>query len=348
MITPPRRDRPTIRCGTCPGAPILTTHNPAHKDYLCVRCQDNDGKGRAIDVPHPVDHLCEVCRLECPGCAAPTTDGQKCRACRRKCRTCSRELPDRPAPTPRVTPAAERRDRRRRWDRVFFDRPSLQEQCDTCRDATPSADPVSTVLAALPERLIRACGGRIPRLVVDTVRSELRTHPPLQLAARIERRWWTRWSRERLERKVDEDHAGWGPDDVALWLITPTTCAGRCEDGWHPAPPHHPEQDDIPCDTCKGGRLLGGYGGLSTDADDESAKGADRASTAADRSLTEAITYRATTRECTGRGGACGVPVAAPYDQCPECANWPWCACKRRRYNPDTATACQMCIAVGR
>lgn len=48
-------------------------------------------------------------------------------------------------------------------------------------------------------------------------------------------------------------------------------------------------------------------------------------------------------RECTGQGGACGVPVADPHTRCPACADWPWCECRRRRYAPDRATACSAC-----
>ncbi|MDI6413148.1 hypothetical protein QLX52_30540 [Streptomyces albus] len=342
MISPPDRNRPVVRCGTCPGAPVLATHNPQHKDYLCVRCQDHEGKGRALEVPHPPDHLCAVCRLECPSCQAPTPDGQPCRSCRRICRTCSTPLPELPAPRPTVIEPQDRKDRRRRWKQHFYDRPALREQCDSCRQAADAHDPVGTVLAALPEKVVRACHGRIPATVIDTVRTELNTRTPHQLTARIERRWWKNWAHQRLHRDPDDMHEGWTPDNIALWLVTPTPCAGRCEDGWHPA--HDPDQDDTPCPTCQGGRLLANRTSYDDDTDDGNTE---RASTAADRSLTEAVTYRATTRECTGRDGACGVPVAAPYDQCPACAGWPYCpTCQHRRYNPDQATACQVCTAL--
>ncbi|WP_037866861.1 hypothetical protein [Streptomyces sp. NRRL S-1868] len=342
MISRPAQDRPTIRCGTCPGAPILPTHDREHKDHLCARCQN---PGRELPVPHPADHLCPQCRRECPACHAPTLDGRLCRSCASRCRTCGGPVPERPAASPPETvPAGRRKDRNHRWDRHLYARPALQEQCETCRqNTTENRDPVTTVLAAMPGQIVRACHGRIPAAVIDTVRSELRSREPLQLAARIERRWWTTWAHRPLQRKASDDHEGWGPDDVALWLVTATACAGRCEDGWHPAPHERPDLDDTPCTTCQGGRLLA-HRAPSHDHDEGEPD--PRPATAADRSLTEAVTYRATTRECTGRDGACGVPVAEPHTLCPACADWPWCpVCQRRRHNP-AAPACQMCAAL--
>ncbi|MET7390469.1 hypothetical protein ACFYPT_38810 [Streptomyces sp. NPDC005529] len=68
-----------------------------------------------------------------------------------------------------------------------------------------------------------------------------------------------------------------------------------------------------------------------------------RATTAAARTVTEALTYRALT-ECAG----CGVPATAPgEDLCPACLGWPLCrTCPgptRRRAHPSSDGRCTTC-----
>ncbi|MGW6214330.1 hypothetical protein [Streptomyces sp. NPDC055109] len=70
-----------------------------------------------------------------------------------------------------------------------------------------------------------------------------------------------------------------------------------------------------------------------------------RATGAAARTVTEALTYRALT-ECAG----CGVPTTAPgQDLCPACLGWPMCrTCPgptRRRAHPDSDGRCTTCAS---
>ncbi|MFE0921255.1 hypothetical protein ACFW24_26280 [Streptomyces nigra] len=70
-----------------------------------------------------------------------------------------------------------------------------------------------------------------------------------------------------------------------------------------------------------------------------------RSTTAADRSVSDALTYRALV-ECTG----CGVPATAPgEDLCPSCLGWPLCrTCPgptRKRAHPDGDGRCTTCAS---
>ncbi|WP_030661434.1 hypothetical protein [Streptomyces rimosus] len=332
----PSADRAVIRCDQCPGRPVLATHREETDTRRCVRCQ---GEHRWLAQPHPEDHLCAVCRRECPGCQAPTSNGERCRACRDRCRTCAGPLPQRPAYASGVTHVepGKRRDRRRKWARTYFPRSWDRDQCDACQTAASARDPLRAVLAALPDKLVLACGGAVPPAVVDLVHDELQRHPAARIAARVERRWWQGWAGRPLRRDGDGRRDGYGPDDVAVWLLTPTACNGRCEDGWLPAPPERPDRDDVPCPVCRGGWLLSSRRDEPA-ADDEGAE----PKPAAARSLADAVSYRPPIQECAGRGGTCGRPVTSPHTQCPECLDWPWCVCGRRRRNPDRA-ACPAC-----
>ncbi|MFK8851807.1 hypothetical protein [Streptomyces sp. Ac-502] len=251
----PSADRAVIRCDQCPGQPVLPTHREETDTRRCVRCQ---GEHRWLPQPHPDDHLCSVCQRECPTCQALTSNGERCRTCRDRCRTCSGPLPKRPDYASGVTHVApeKRKDRRRKWERTYFPRSWDRDQCEACQTAASAKDPLRAVLAALPDKLVLACGGAVPPAVVDLIHDELRRHTPARLAARIERRWWKSWAGRPLQRKADGHHDGYGPDDVAVWLLVPTACNGRCEDGWHPAPPERPDRDDEPCTVCRGGWLL--------------------------------------------------------------------------------------------
>lgn len=79
----PSASRAVVQCGRCPDAPVLNTTDPLADTDKCVRCQH-----RRLPEPHPDDHLCLVCRQECPRCRKPTSSKEGCRECQGKCRTC--------------------------------------------------------------------------------------------------------------------------------------------------------------------------------------------------------------------------------------------------------------------
>lgn len=195
----------------------------------CVRCQ---GEHRWLPEPHPVDHLCKVCRTECPGCGAPTgmPGAGLCRACRRVCRICQAQLPP-PEPQTPPQPAQGPADGPGRpRERHRFTSPAWQLLCPSCRRPQGAE---REVLSAYPPKLLRACGGHVPAKAVRVIQDELLYHLPRVLAARIERRWHTRWTHRKLSYDGDgEQWTAYGPDDIALWLVAPTSCPGRCEDGW--------------------------------------------------------------------------------------------------------------------
>ncbi|CAM5535063.1 hypothetical protein SRIMM317S_07414 [Streptomyces rimosus subsp. rimosus] len=168
--------------------------------------------------------------------------------------------------------------------RTYFPRSWDRDQCDACQTAASAKDPLRAVLAALPDKLVLACGGGVPPAVVDLVRDELQRHSAARIAARVERRWWQSWAGRPLRRDGDAHRDGYGPDDVAVWLLTPTACNGRCEDGWLLAPPERPDRDDEPCPVCRGGWLLSARREES-DADDDVAE----PKPAAARSLADAV-----------------------------------------------------------
>ncbi|WP_016908953.1 hypothetical protein [Streptomyces xiaopingdaonensis] len=331
MLTSRRADLPTVRCDLCPDHPVLPTHEERHNHQLCARCQQ-----RLLAAPHPDDHLCAPCRRECPDCHAPTPEGTACRTCRGRCRTCRAPLPRRPAPADElVTVAPEGRSDRSKWAKTYFPRSSTREQCDACR---APRDPARTVLAALPEPLLRACGGALPPTALDVLHAELRTRTPAELINRIGRRWWTSWAHRPLRaEEPDEEHR---PDTVLTRLLAPTPCNGRCEDGWHRADPGRPDEDDRPCPVCRGGRLLRATPEHDDEEHDEPSEGDPRK--VADRPLSEALADAPPFRECEGRDGACGLPVADPYPYCPACLGWPRCSCGRR-FDPERADGCRAC-----
>jgi len=338
-----RGEQPIVRCGLCPSHPILPTHVTDVDMRRCVRCQ---GEHRWLPLPHPDDHLCAVCRRECPGCGALTRDGQRCRACRGLCRTCDKPLPERPDPAEdqvRIE-APDRTDHRHKWPRIYFPRSYGFDLCPACR---APEDAVGVVLAALPEKVVHACGGNVPPRVIETIRGELRRHTSRRLVGRIERRWWGGWASRPLshdpdgtDATVDED-SRYGPDDVAVWLLAPTACTGGCEDGWLPAA--DPGTDDAPCPRCRGGRLLAATRRRLAGETDAGPAGSGGPGVA-DSGVQAAIAARPPITECTGRDGACGLPVADGYRQCPACLGWPTCSrCGRRRYDPQRASACRAC-----
>ncbi len=232
-----------VRCPTCPDHPVLQA--PEETDTRrCIRCQ---GEHRWLREPHPADHLCDVCRSECPRCDAPAGPGLGglCRACAGRCRDCGGPLPERATDTTVVTaPPLAAGDR----SRVLFPSTWTKSLCDRClHDRPRNPDPeqrLVQVTRALPAKLLRACGGRAPARAVHAIRSELERVGVRRLTERVERRWWQQWSDRPLRRGADEDTEGYGPDDVAYWLVAPHTCAAGCEDGWTPGDP------DRPCPVC--------------------------------------------------------------------------------------------------
>ncbi|GAA1553479.1 hypothetical protein GCM10009731_04590 [Streptomyces globosus] len=248
FLTTPAPTGITVRCSDCPGKPVLPTR--CEIDIRrCVRCQ---GKRRWLPVPHPLDHLCRWCRSECPGCGAPSPagsdmPGELCLSCSGRCRLCSEPVPERPAMEPVVIPPKPQRpgsrDRANKWPRILLPAPALADLCDACR-ARGSRDPVQTVLKALPEPVVRACHGRLPAFLLEAIRAELAHRSPAQLADRVERRWWNYWSNQPLRQDPTPRTPGHSPEHVAYWLISPTDCPVRCEDGFQPLDPA------VPCATC--------------------------------------------------------------------------------------------------
>ncbi|WP_165953792.1 hypothetical protein [Streptomyces sp. 8K308] len=181
------------------------------------------------------------------------------------------------------------------YDKVFFPRSWEEGLCDGCRTAATSADPVRRVLAALPEKLLLACGRTAPPTVVATIRAELAHHTPGQLAERIERRWYGSWNSRPLTRESDNRQDGYGPDDVAVWLLAPHPCRARCDDGWDPA------NSDRRCPHCATTPASEWPEDDQGDGDDAGTGGP------ADRSLAEALAHRPIL-ECEGNDGSCGRP----------------------------------------
>ena len=68
MISRRHQETDLVRCEVCPGRPVLPTVGEINTGK-CIRCQ---GRDRLLPVPHPEDHLCAVCRRECPDCGAPS------------------------------------------------------------------------------------------------------------------------------------------------------------------------------------------------------------------------------------------------------------------------------------
>ncbi|MFB7896070.1 hypothetical protein ACFC1B_07045 [Streptomyces xiamenensis] len=89
----PTASRAVVQCARCPDAPVLASPDPLINTDKCVRCQH-----RRLPEPHPEEHLCAVCRRECPRCGGPTAAGGPCRSCKSQCRTCGRPISQGPAP----------------------------------------------------------------------------------------------------------------------------------------------------------------------------------------------------------------------------------------------------------
>lgn len=332
MLSPRRFQEPVeVRCDSCPGHPVLPT--PCEIDTRkCARCQ---GERAFLPVPHPEDHLCRTCRQECPTCGVVTNHGGQCRGCRRVCRRCGEQLPP-----------PELGEGQAQWnpERVVYPDAAVRGLCGRCRTAHSSSDPLTVVLAAVPEKLLRACGGQLPSRAMEALKWELQDRTGVQLAERIERRWWAKWAHLPLEKKPTDYKDGYGPDDVLGWLVAPTECQGRCEDGFVPDNP------DRLCPVCRPTRTRFDHGetpsGRSDDAESRELDDGERAGPGPwERPYEEAVEHRPPMRECTGRDGACGLPVAEPYEQCPACAGWPWCRCGRRRFDPARAACCPACAA---
>lgn len=231
-------DGNTTRCSECPGRPVLPTRCEIDV-RRCVRCQ---GKRRWLPLPHPADHLCRWCRSECPGCGAPSprgTDepGALCLPCRGRCRLCSAQVPQRPEVEPTAIAPKTRRagsqEQVQKRPRRLLPNPALAALCDVCREQE-GRDSIHTVLRAIPEPVVRACRGELPAFLLEAIRSELAHRTAAQLAERVERRWWNYWSNQPLRQSLWVHAPGHSPDHVAFWLVSPTECVSRCEDGFLP------------------------------------------------------------------------------------------------------------------
>jgi hypothetical protein len=164
---------------------------PAEDIRKCVRCLD-----RKLPLPHPRDHLCEVCRRECPYCDRPTDTGGVCRGCRRACLVCAKPLDD-------VGDEA--------W-------------CVDCRSTREAGDPFLRVVSAFPAPLARACRYRYTPEVAQEIHVQVRRHGAARLVDRMHRRWFERWAHVPLTAETVHE--------VALELVRGGECAAGCEDGF--------------------------------------------------------------------------------------------------------------------
>ncbi|MFE9803754.1 hypothetical protein ACFYP6_33695 [Streptomyces goshikiensis] len=90
------------------------------------------------------------------------------------------------------------------------------------------------MLKAIPEPIVRACRGELPAFLLEAIRDELAHRTAEQLTERVERRWWNYWSNQPLRQSLWVHAPGHSPDHVAFWLVSPTDCVDRCEDGFLP------------------------------------------------------------------------------------------------------------------
>ncbi|MBB5109205.1 hypothetical protein [Streptomyces spectabilis] len=223
--------------------------------------------------------------------------------------------------------------------KTFYERTWDRDQCAECRRASVGSDALRAVLASLPPKLVRACGGGVSHEVISCIRDQLSYVPVAVLQARIDRRWWGRWATSPLQREAEGNREAYRPDDVALWLVEPTSCANRCEDGWLMASAQEPGADDRPCPVCAEVRAaVLAESAREDDFDDVDSSGGAKS----DRTVAEAVAHRSFA-ECSGSGGSCGAPVRAPHTQCPACLDWPWCGCGRRRFDPAVSEVCVAC-----
>lgn len=157
-------------CTGCPGNPAVEVYRgvpgaaapPTQDVRVCVRCQD-----RPLKLPHPPDHLCSVCRRECPYCDRPTATGGICRACRRACLVCAQPL----------------------------DHDGSDQWCGRCRMTRETGDPFLKVVSAFPGPLARACRYRYTTDVAREIHEQIRRHGVARIIDRMHRRWFERWAR---------------------------------------------------------------------------------------------------------------------------------------------------------
>lgn len=186
-------------CTGCPGNPAVEVYRgvpgaaapPTQDVRVCVRCQD-----RPLKLPHPPDHLCSVCRRECPYCDRPTATGGICRACRRACLVCAQPL----------------------------DHDGSDQWCGRCRMTRETGDPFLKVVSAFPGPLARACRYRYTTDVAREIHEQIRRHGVARIIDRMHRRWFERWARTPLEPD--------GVQGIALELVRASSCAAGCEDGF--------------------------------------------------------------------------------------------------------------------
>ncbi|WP_405748192.1 hypothetical protein OG422_31485 (plasmid) [Streptomyces sp. NBC_01525] len=190
-----------------------TGRHVRHEDHcdsaLCCRCQTRPWNTRVG--PERLCDLCAKCCRECGRRPAPHVDGLPdglCGPCRGRCQRCNHPL------TPEEGAAHT-------------------PECAACSVplARPGRDPVTFVLRRTPRSLMDAMHGQVPAAVYQSVKTELARRTPQQLADRIDRRWYGRWT--HALNQVDEDHRlRWSPDQIALQLVLPAPCpVNECEDG---------------------------------------------------------------------------------------------------------------------
>ncbi|MGW4808740.1 hypothetical protein [Kitasatospora sp. NPDC004272] len=194
-----------LRCSYCPGDPVIEVYrNVDARGSLgqtdtdrCIRCQ-----GRLLAHPHPDDHLCATCRIECADCRAPITTGEQrrgglCHRCRGECRTCGA--------------------------------PAANVLCTLCSTSTHT-DPFAAVMHAFPDALIVLVSGRFTAQVMTVIREEIARVGHQRLGDRIQRRWWRYWAHLPL---ADNQPDVYTPDQCAINLVSPNGCSDDdCEDGW--------------------------------------------------------------------------------------------------------------------
>lgn len=228
-----------VRCTDCPTHPVLPTASPIDQ-RRCARCQ---GPHRWLPVPHPEDHLCPHCRAECAECGTQLpldSTGCLCRACNGSCHRCGNRLPQSALQTASAV----------------YPRAAVGVQlhgllCDACLSYR---EQYAGLLAALPNALATHFISADVHRLIET---QLTTRSFGQLRRRIDRRWYSRFSANPISypgsgrppvyvvRDENGERTTHSMDELLTWLIQPSSCTARCEDGWHPDNP------DQACLTCQ-------------------------------------------------------------------------------------------------
>ncbi|WP_103528954.1 hypothetical protein [Streptomyces sp. SM12] len=161
---PSKIDRPQVivHCKRCWDAPVVDTPDPEADTDKCLRCQQ-----RHLKEPHPQDHLCKVCRAQCPLCRAPGEvpsgdadegGGKVCRRCLTLCRTCGEEVK---AVVYQVPPSVTEQNLASAYQHP---RPSTPTPADAARQALEPKEPDPDAHLPLSvRRHLAALGALAPR-----------------------------------------------------------------------------------------------------------------------------------------------------------------------------------------